>query len=78
MKVTQLQNYMAAINYDQVKNQEIPLETLTLEELRGLLSFEMLSDGMEPEDVQEILDGDNPSYQTTEQIMNELVEIFGY
>ena len=54
------------------------LDDLSLGEVRTLLAYHLWDDGMETEDVQELLLGKNPGYQDHETIMNELVNTFGY
>jgi len=54
------------------------LEGLPTESLRDLLAYESWCDGMEPEDVQDILDGNNEYFTDDDNIRNDLRDTYGY
>jgi hypothetical protein len=51
---------------------------LTLEELRAVVAYELLKDGMETKDAIDIWRGLNDLYNDRESIIQTLTDVFGY
>ena len=71
-----LEQRMKELPYEDYASQKKSIDNLDIISLQHLIAYEMLKDGHD--DPSEIWKGHHEDYQTKEQILTALVEVFGY
>jgi len=73
-----LEQLAVELDYEALRAGKKKLDDLTVPDLRAVHAYEGWKDGMEWEDVMALWLGTNDLYSSRDEILNQLVNVYGY